>query len=79
MVMFSGRSAAWLARLLGVQEVASSNLAGPTNLSRIKSLEWRNWQTHGTQNPAPFTGREGSTPSSSTTSKRHGLCPALRH
>lgn len=26
----SGRSAAWLARLLGVQEVASSNLAGPT-------------------------------------------------
>src|SRR5579871_4261949 len=29
-------------------------------------LEWRNWQTHGTQNPAPFTGHEGSTPSSST-------------
>ena len=30
-------------------------------------LEWRNWQTHGTQNPAAFTGHEGSTPSSSTT------------
>jgi cytochrome c oxidase cbb3-type subunit 3 len=28
----SGRGAAWLARLLGVQEVASSNLAGPTSL-----------------------------------------------
>ena len=32
----------------------------------ILVLEWRNWQTHGTQNPAPFTGHEGSTPSSST-------------
>ncbi len=30
------------------------------------SLEWRNWQTHRTQNPATFTGHEGSTPSSST-------------
>jgi ADP-ribose pyrophosphatase YjhB (NUDIX family) len=30
------------------------------------SLEWRNWQTHGTQNPAPFTGHVGSTPTSST-------------
>ena len=29
-------------------------------------LEWRNWQTHGTQNPAPFTGHVGSTPTSST-------------
>ncbi len=29
-------------------------------------LEWRNRQTHWTQNPAPFTGHEGSTPSSST-------------
>ena len=29
-------------------------------------LEWRNWQTHGTQNPASFTRYEGSTPSSST-------------
>ncbi len=31
-----------------------------------EKLEWRNWQTHGTQNPASFTGYEGSTPSSST-------------
>ena len=30
-------------------------------------LEWRNWQTHGTQNPATFTGHVGSTPTSSTT------------
>ena len=30
-------------------------------------LEWRNWQTHGTQNPAPFIGHVGSTPTSSTT------------
>jgi hypothetical protein len=27
----SGRGAAWLARLLGVQEVPSSNLGGPTS------------------------------------------------
>ena len=33
---------------------------------RAYMLEWRNWQTHGTQNPAAFTGHEGSTPSSST-------------
>ena len=32
----------------------------------VPMLEWRNWQTHWTQNPAPFTGHEGSTPSSST-------------
>ena len=32
----------------------------------LPTLEWRNWQTHGTQNPASFTGYEGSTPSSST-------------
>ena len=31
MVSQSGRGAAWLARLLGVQEVPSSNLGGPTN------------------------------------------------
>ena len=30
------------------------------------ALEWRNWQTHGTQNPATFTGHVGSTPTSST-------------
>ena len=36
-------------------------------LKQVKHLlEWRNWQTHGTQNPATFTGHEGSTPSSST-------------
>jgi hypothetical protein len=29
--------------------------------------EWRNWQTHQTQNLAKFTLREGSTPSSATT------------
>ena len=30
--------------------------------------EWRNWQTHQTQNLAFFTEREGSTPSSATNS-----------
>ena len=29
----SGRSAAWLARFLGVEEVPSSNLGGPTKFS----------------------------------------------
>ena len=33
----------------------------------FKLLEWRNWQTHGTQNPAHFTVHVGSTPTSSTT------------
>jgi hypothetical protein len=32
----------------------------------FKLLEWRNWQTHGTQNPAFFTEHVGSTPTSST-------------
>ena len=35
-------------------------------------LEWRNWQTHWTQNPAPLTGHEGSTPSSSTSEAAGG-------
>ena len=29
--------------------------------------EWRNWQTHQTQNLAKFTLRVGSTPTSATT------------
>ena len=33
----SGRSAAWLARLNGVQEVASSNLAAPTFITPAES------------------------------------------
>ena len=59
-------------------------------LKRVSHLlEWRNWQTHGTQNPAPFTGHVGSTPTSSTIianglllSRCHFLrCPseAVRH
>ena len=28
--------------------------------------KWRNWQTHGTQNPAIFTGHVGSTPTFGT-------------
>ncbi len=32
--------------------------------------EWRNWQTHQTQNLAKFTLRVGSTPTSATTSSR---------
>ena len=38
-----------------------------------KMLEWRNWQTHWTQNPAPFIGHEGSTPSSSTSGNTSGI------
>ena len=33
--------------------------------------EWRNWQTHQTQNLALFTQRVGSTPTSATTSEPH--------
>ncbi len=36
-----------------------------------KALEWRNWQTHGTQNPASFTRYVGSTPTSSTNSSNY--------
>ena len=45
-----------------------SRLRGKTGKLKgvLHLLEWRNWQTHGTQNPATFTGHEGSTPSSST-------------
>ena len=32
----SGRGAAWLARLLGVQEVPGSNPGGPTKPNRMK-------------------------------------------
>ena len=41
--------------------------------------EWRNWQTHRTQNPALFTEREGSTPSSATNpQKTASIAPLLR-
>src|SRR5689334_23258425 len=52
------------AMLVGVFSIAKL----PTWYTESNSprLEWRNWQTHGTQNPAAFTGHEGSTPSSST-------------
>ena len=39
------------------------------------ALEWRNWQTHGTQNPAAFTGHESSTLSSSTNQIRRSTLP----
>jgi hypothetical protein len=35
--------------------------------------KWRNWQTHGTQNPATFTGHVGSTPTFGTK-----ISPAIR-
>jgi hypothetical protein len=35
----SGRGAAWLARLLGVQEVPSSNLGGPTKFLKDLPIE----------------------------------------
>jgi hypothetical protein len=40
---FSGRGAAWLARLHGVQEVAGSNPVAPTDYKpcRIKDLRYR--------------------------------------
>jgi hypothetical protein len=41
-------------------------LAGDFRACFHSKLEWRNWQTHGTQNPATFTGHVGSTPTSST-------------
>lgn len=45
----------------------TKSLGAPLAIIRIVlALEWRNWQTHGTQNPATFTGHVGSTPTSST-------------
>jgi hypothetical protein len=38
------------------------------NLRCLPGPEWRNWQTHGTQNPASFTWYVGSTPTSGTKS-----------
>jgi hypothetical protein len=37
-----------------------------SKLRESSVAEWRNWQTHQTQNLAKFTLREGSTPSSAT-------------
>ena len=52
--MVSGRGAAWLARLLGVQEVPSSNLGGPTKylkeLQAAESPEMAFWHPDGVQN-----------------------------
>ena len=53
--MFSGRGAAWLARLLGVQEVPGSNPGGPTK--HVKDLhspylfKWSVWSPVGVQIP----------------------------
>ena len=50
----SGRGAAWLARLLGVQEVPSSNLGGPTkfliDLQPRRSSQAAFWRPTGVQN-----------------------------
>src|ERR1700730_12066055 len=57
-----------------IQEGSIPSIAkiGIAILNANLTLEWRNWQTHGTQNPASFTGYEGSTPSSSTSTTRRG-------
>ena len=48
-------------------------------LKRVRALlEWRNWQTHGTQNPAPFIGHVGSTPTSSTKPNNYFPAAAAR-
>ena len=52
----SGCGAAWLARLLGVQEVPSSNLGGPTkefkDLQTAVAADVLFWRPTGVQNPA---------------------------
>ena len=40
--------------------------AGPRCIKLMNGPEWRNWQTHETQNLAPVTRRVGSIPSSGT-------------
>ena len=46
--------------------------AGPRCIKLMNGPEWRNWQTHETQNLAPVTRRVGSIPSSGT-NLRSGL------
>ncbi len=58
-------------RIVSRPDKRSTALPPPT---AARMLEWRNWQTHWTQNPAPVTGHEGSSPSSSTTPAPAASC-----
>jgi hypothetical protein len=59
----SGRGAAWLARLLGVQEVPSSNLGGPTKFLIALQLtdlpEVAVWSPTGVQSPEYLDAKVG--------------------
>ena len=61
---------AWAATTFPENHYKNHDIAVSMKVGKLKKarklLEWRNWQTHGTQNPALFTEHEGSTPSSST-------------
>ena len=53
----------------GVRRASPQSSCQPTPSSPIQiglPPEWRNWQTHWTQNPARLTPRVGSTPTSGT-------------
>lgn len=53
-IVFTGRGAAWLARLLWEQEVASSNLAAPTGgIAASRAGETR--KSRGDQNDSPLS------------------------
>ena len=59
-MFFSGRGAAWLARLLGVQEVPSSNLGSPTKIPHRYTKGGPATGLPVESNWSPFRGLQGT-------------------
>ena len=79
----SGRGAAWLARLLGVQEVVSSNLTGPTKA--FKGLQTTGpsqptfWSPTGVQTHKKARGRHGHDVVSGDAHNKHRCLNVIQH
>lgn len=80
-------AATWTLEAWRVYRASVRMLGSKWSQSRLHSpclLEWRNWQTHGTQNPAPFTGMWVRPPPPAPTSRHagqfpHGSLPTTAH